>query len=445
MPEPNSALRAARERTKSRRAPDEPMSRSELAEAVCAWFWETTQRRYGLDGHYIAKLERGIIRWPSAVYRSGLRHVLNAATDSELGFAPDGRWLSAEAVGQSPGQFDDSLETTLINAADESTEFLPLAEASNVGELTLQQMHIDVRRIAHFYLKLPTLLLFVRTCGLRDRAFSLLEGRQRPNQTRELYAVGGWALAILAWMSIDQGRVDAAESHARAAWACAMNADHHGLCAWVRATQHTAAFWQGDYARAATYAADGLEYATGTAHTFLASAHALDLARGHNPEPARTALTQARDAADIAKPADEIGGPFTCSPDRAASLWSDVHLALGDPDAALRLASDAVATFERTPDDQRNVGSERMTRVQVVKAHIQRGELDGAAEALGPVLATPPEHRVRPLLHRVAEVGRMVSTPSMTSARMARDIASGVAEFGRHSVPAESLRSKEVQ
>lgn len=62
------------------------MSRAELAEAVCAWLWQTTRTRYDLDGHYVAKLERGLVTWPTAPYRSGLRHVLGATSDAELGF-----------------------------------------------------------------------------------------------------------------------------------------------------------------------------------------------------------------------------------------------------------------------------------------------------------------------------------------------------------------------
>jgi hypothetical protein len=82
-------------------------------------------------------------------------------------------------------------------------------------------MHADVRRIAGMYLKVPTLPLFARACGLRDRAFMLLEGRQRPTHARELYVVAGWALTMLGWMSVDLGRPDVAEDHSRTAWVCA--------------------------------------------------------------------------------------------------------------------------------------------------------------------------------------------------------------------------------
>jgi hypothetical protein len=74
------------------------MSRAELAEAVCAWLWETTRARYDLDGHYVAKLERGVVRWPTAPYRSGLRHVLGAGSDAELGFREHRRRGSALVI-----------------------------------------------------------------------------------------------------------------------------------------------------------------------------------------------------------------------------------------------------------------------------------------------------------------------------------------------------------
>jgi hypothetical protein len=151
---------------------------------------------------------------------------------------------------------------TLVSAADESARWLAWTEASNIGDLTLEQMHSEVRWIARSYLKVPTLPLFARARAIRDQAFTLLAGHQRPDQSRDLYAAAGWALTVLAWISTDLGRPDAADIHARAAWVCADNADHHGLRAWIRATQHTAAFWEHHFLDAAGYAEDGLRYAT---------------------------------------------------------------------------------------------------------------------------------------------------------------------------------------
>src|SRR5262249_49856704 len=72
-------------------------------------------------------------------------------------------------------------------------------------------------------------------------------------------------------------------------------------------------------------------------------------------------------------------------------------------------ADRSVARFEATAEAQRNPGSERMARLQQVQARLVLGELEGATEALVPVLSTAPEHRVRPLLQRLSEVGVAVS------------------------------------
>jgi hypothetical protein len=62
------------------------MSRRELADAVNAYIFKTTNRVYALDAHYVGRLERGVRRWPNADYRAAFRAVLAAATDAELGF-----------------------------------------------------------------------------------------------------------------------------------------------------------------------------------------------------------------------------------------------------------------------------------------------------------------------------------------------------------------------
>lgn len=61
------------------------MSRQELAEAVNAYLYTATGRRTHLDARYIGRLERGDNRWPRADHRLGLRAVLGAATDAEIG------------------------------------------------------------------------------------------------------------------------------------------------------------------------------------------------------------------------------------------------------------------------------------------------------------------------------------------------------------------------
>ncbi|MFK4087205.1 hypothetical protein ACI2LF_24070 [Kribbella sp. NPDC020789] len=432
MPTPNERLLAARQRARSERAPGKPMGRAEVADAVRAWLLSRTGREYPFDGHYLGKLERGLVERPRDEYRAALRYVLGVGSDADLGFDPAS--LALKSVTSERRLSDtwpvldpaNDMDSELMDAASESATWLSLAESTNVGELTVEQLHADVRRIATSYLKAPTGPLFTRTRALRDRAFVLLEGRQRPAQTRQLYAAAGWALTLLAWMTVDLGRPDIAETHARSARVCADNADLDGLRAWVCATQHTAAFWQDDFARAAEYAAEGRQYAEGSAALYLASAEAMDLSRCHQLARAQEVLDEARHLAERFQPSfDEVGGPFQCTVGRAAGLWADTHFGLNEPTEALALTLDGLSVFDRTPVAERNAGSERMVRLQLAKAHLMLGEPDGAAEALQPVLETPPEHRVRPLLRRVGEVAELAA---VEGPRRAGAITTGIRE-----------------
>jgi hypothetical protein len=86
MGEPNDALRAARERVESPHATGLSLSRMELAELANEKVYFETGRVIELSANYVGKLERGLVRWPNADYRAGLRAALGARTDAELGF-----------------------------------------------------------------------------------------------------------------------------------------------------------------------------------------------------------------------------------------------------------------------------------------------------------------------------------------------------------------------
>ncbi|MBL0888539.1 helix-turn-helix domain-containing protein [Myceligenerans indicum] len=95
----NTRLRQRRESTPSPSGSGRPMSRSELAEAVNAHVLAATGRHAVLDASTIARYERGLIHWPRAHHRAGLRAALNAATDHDLGFYPTPRGPGRPAGG----------------------------------------------------------------------------------------------------------------------------------------------------------------------------------------------------------------------------------------------------------------------------------------------------------------------------------------------------------
>lgn len=147
MRERNQLLRAARERTPSRQVPGEALSRREVAEAANAWLYEKTKKTTAFDANYVAKLERGVVRWPSAYYRAGLRAVLGVATDAELGLCPprhSGTTRQADVPTPEPG--DSELTDTV-----EPWELADALTRSMVSMTTLEHMERAVLGYAARY------------------------------------------------------------------------------------------------------------------------------------------------------------------------------------------------------------------------------------------------------------------------------------------------------
>ncbi|UAK32583.1 hypothetical protein K8O92_00610 [Nocardia asteroides] len=318
-------------------------------------------------------------------------------------------FLTRSCGGPSPQPHKGDL---LVATADESASLLAWAEASNVGPLTIEDLRQNLRWVTREYLRSPTLPLFRRVVETRDQAVKLLQGRQRPQHSVELYGIAGWSMTILGWITTDLGRGDIAERHLRTAWALADNADDNELRAWIRAAQRTVAERRGEYDAAAAAAADGLGYAgTGSAALLLASAQAIDLARSGRGKESASAMHLALDIA--ARLTDEPGhdqfaGPFSCSLERAAGYWADIALVNGDPLRSIEYTSTAIERFRSTAPALRNVGSERMVRCQQIKGYIALGDLDVAATDLADIAATTPvEHRVQPLIQRVDEIAQL--------------------------------------
>lgn len=102
MGEANRLFRTARQALTSPTSPGLAVSRSELAELVNAAVYRHTGRVGTLDDHYVAELERGVIRWPGPDYRRAFREVLGEVTDSELGFCYDGPIIRPRRAGAAP-------------------------------------------------------------------------------------------------------------------------------------------------------------------------------------------------------------------------------------------------------------------------------------------------------------------------------------------------------
>ncbi|KAF4405602.1 XRE family transcriptional regulator [Streptomyces lycii] len=297
-------------------------------------------------------------------------------------------------------------------AAEESAAWASWAEASNVGEIAIEQFMADIRALSRDYLTGDPAALFARTRHLRDRVFALLEGHQHPRQSADLYVASGYLCGLLAWMSSDFGCLRDADTQGRTAWLCAELAGHNELWAWVLSIRSKIAFWDGRLRDAITHARRGASYTTtGTVSTLLACQEADAWSQLGAAAEARAALTRAENE-DTAPGHDDIGGLFSCSAYRRANYNSAVQLRTGDPAAALHTALDAVTTQQ-----PHSYGTSAQMHIAMAQAHLALRDSDGATDALRPVLAMPPDHRLEPVIRRMRDL----------STTMARTRASGAA------------------
>jgi len=124
-----------------------------------------------------------------------------------------------------------AVERQISMATQRAARFATYAESQNLGPETMNELRDHVSALARAYVRDPLIVVVGDLVETQDVIFGLLEGRQRPPQTRDLYLLAGVTSGLLAKTSHDLGRAHEAMTQARTAYVCADNADHQGgLC-----------------------------------------------------------------------------------------------------------------------------------------------------------------------------------------------------------------------
>jgi hypothetical protein len=265
------------------------------------------------------------------------------------------------------------------SAAEDSTNAALSVAATNVGPGTVEMLQQQVTALVADAEHVSPVTTLGRAVAVRDAALSLLEGRQRPSQSRDLHAVAAVSCALLGWISGDLGQHYAATSQVAAAWTFAEIAEDRSASAAVRAAQSKVSYWAGDVVGSARSADAGLRELTsdapGTVGVLLASMLARSTARLGHSGAARAALAQ------VLVERDRNGDPFeggliSCGAVGQHCFAAGALLTLGDPVGAL--AEVDAAERAHQGDDSQSYRSVYMARVTGIAAHLTRGDLDAA-------------------------------------------------------------------
>lgn len=306
---------------------------------------------------------------------------------------------------------DDTLEA----AAREAAAFGAWAERAGTGDVELALIHQHVRTIAHDVLRRPPAQMIEAAAPLAARVYALARSHQHPRHSRELHLLAAQLCSLMAWLSGDVGRHDAAELHASAAFACAQVADDPATTAWSLVVGSKTAFWREDYTAAADRAnrADRQE-APGTAAVMLACQRADAYSKLGDAPRTRRALEAARTAADAAGP-DPVGGLLSCGPVRALNYAAAALLAIGEAHQAVTQAELALDAAGAGGIEQLGFGTIAQTCITRALAYAAAGDPEGAREAARPVLELPPERRLATLAARIAPLAHQPCPPRLRS------------------------------
>jgi len=369
---------------------------------------------------------------------------------------PSAIWVPGHEGESQPWRFTDGAEEPALSdperiiamAARRALRFGAAADASNIGSESLDQLRSETGRLAVAYLQQPLSQILGDIVSLQDHAFNLLEGRQRPRETRDLYIVGGLTSGMLAKAAHDLRDPHMAMTHARTALLCARNAEQSALTAWIHGLQSLITYWADRPREALQYAQAGQEIPglTGTVNVWLASLEARAWSALGNGLASRQAIERAGDLRErvVKDDLDDLGGMCYFSRPRQLYYAADASASLpessaGQDEANARTAEyagEAIAAYEQAPYDERSFGDEAGSRTDLAIARIRAGDLEGAREAIDPVLSLPTAQRIHGVVSSVINVHRAITAQS-ADAPLARATQEEIEEYCR--TPAVAL------
>ncbi len=309
--------------------------------------------------------------------------------------------------------------------ADDIDDLLARFTVTGIGEDVIQQIEQATISLAESHTQAPARKLLSQVMPLHQRVRSLLDGRLRLSQQRELYRIESLLLSHACLLLGDLNENALAERYGLAGLAFAREA---GSDQAVAMTVLAKTFrWQKRLTESLNMARSGFACSLDAPiRVQLASQEANAAALLGDAGRAREALARAERAAESVTPDSGLSAwsfPLT----RQAVFAQSVAAQLGDADAVLQAASVADAAWSagapKVPANWAQI------RLSAGMAHLLKGSLDGAAAEAEPVLALPPGMRVATVTAYTERLRRRLGHPRYNGAAGVRELGERLVQF----------------
>ncbi|UFQ15988.1 MULTISPECIES: hypothetical protein [Streptomyces] len=328
-------------------------------------------------------------------------------------------------------------------AASRALRYAVMAETNSIGPETFDHLRDEVTRIGAAYPRVALHEILSDLTEVHDLIFRLLEsGRATPAQGVDLQLLASMASGMLAKDSHDLSDPKSAMVLARAAYVCADQAGHNGMRAWVRGLQSLIAYWAGRPADAAAYAARGAAALTtpaGSVSVWLAALEARAHALLGDSEGVQSAVVRIDDTrgATVRDDLDSIGGILTFPAPRQAYYVAEAHVLLGGTGAEAEWSAlEAVQAYATAPDDEWGFGDMAGAHTNLALARIARRDLEGATEAVHPVLDLPPSQHNHGIVVSARRVHEALTASPLRAENQARELRAELELFTSTPTPA---------
>jgi hypothetical protein len=307
---------------------------------------------------------------------------------------------------------------------------------SDTSDDAIVQLIRATTSIAEAHTQAPATRILTEVLRLHGQARTLLAGRLRLSQKRELFRVESELLSHACLLLGDLKQDQVAENCGQAALSYAREAGTNQAIAWSVLAKTLR--WEDRFIESADMARQGYECSPlGPIRVELASREANAAALLGDTGRAREALKRAEVAAE------------SVAPDSGVSAWSfpiarqavfALSVATQASDASAMLQAASLADAGWSAGEPRVPATWAQIRIGAGIAHLMTGSLDGALHEVTPVLALPPELRMATVTAYIDRLDQRLAHTRFQGSKVANELSKNLKEFNSNAVSAIRLR-----